>query len=166
MQAFGVFAESSQASQVTVERLQLVVEVPERSAQTTGVIEVAWLLNIGDPLCERHPQAVVLMRARCDQRTRRDGYPRGRQEPENRDLALKPPFRIGVQRDSSGHHAGNDRGGSQVHEYVAPGGDDRGFILRKAVSVRNDAGGRKRAAFQVNFHQSNLANRCTGRLPT
>lgn len=95
----------------------------------------------------------MLMRAWRDQRTRRDGYPRGRQEPENSHLALKPPLRIVVQRHSSGHHAGHDRRGSQVHKHVAPGVEDGGLWPREAVSVRNSAGGRKRAAFQVNFHQ-------------
>jgi hypothetical protein len=130
MQAFDVFTESSQASQVAVVPPQLIVQAPECSAQAIGVIEVASMLNIGDPFCEGHPQAIVLVRAGCDQRTRRNGYPGGRQEPENRNLPLKPGLRIVMQRHSSGHHAGNDRGGSQVHEYVAPGVKDGGLCLR------------------------------------
>lgn len=48
MQAFDVFTESSQASQVTAERPQFIVQVPERSGQAMGVIAVASMLNIGD----------------------------------------------------------------------------------------------------------------------
>jgi hypothetical protein len=62
---------------------------------------------------------------------------------EDRDLALKPLLRIVVQRDGSGHHAGNDRRGSQMHKYVAPGVEDVGLCLREAASVRNGAGGRR-----------------------
>jgi hypothetical protein len=39
---------SSQASQVTVEPPQLIVQVPEHSAQAMGVIDVAWSFNIGN----------------------------------------------------------------------------------------------------------------------
>jgi len=98
------------------------------------------------------------MRAWCDQRTRRDGYPEGAKNQRTETSRSSHFFRIVVQRHSSGHHAGNDRRRSQVNKYVAPGVEDGGLWLREAVSVRNGAGGRKRTAFQVTSIKNNLAD--------
>lgn len=47
MQALDVLAKGTQAAQVTLERSQLIVQIPQRPTEPVGVIEVGCELDVG-----------------------------------------------------------------------------------------------------------------------
>jgi hypothetical protein len=91
MHALDVLAKITQTAEVTVERSQRVMQIAQRSAKPVSIIEARLGHDVGGSLCEGHPQAVVVMWARCDQPARGNGQVKRREELKDRDLALEPP---------------------------------------------------------------------------
>jgi hypothetical protein len=50
MQPLDVFAKATQVAQVTLERSQLIVQIPQRPTEPVSVLEVGCGLDVGDPL--------------------------------------------------------------------------------------------------------------------
>jgi hypothetical protein len=124
-QALDVVTNVSQPAQLTPECPQRIMQFPQDPTEPARVLRVRaklilWSrLDLGNPLGERHPEAVVAVRARRDQPAQGHRQAGRCQELEYRDLALKPCLRVVVKRNRSGHDARDDRRGAKVHEHVA-----------------------------------------------
>jgi len=85
------------------------------------------------------------------------------QELEHGDLALKPPPRIIMKRDRSGHHACDDRRGTQMHQHIASRVDDDCRVQLQPLRGGNRTGRRQSTLFGSAEHleQSGTSkNRC------
>jgi hypothetical protein len=153
-----VFANPIQPAQLTVEGPQLVVEMPQHLTEPARVIDVNRRmalrdrLNLGNPLGERHPQTVVVVRppARSTGSLTRPTPKAPR--TQHGDLALKPLPRVAVKRHRSGHHASHDRRGTKPHQHIASRMDDDHLVQLQPAPRRHRAGGRHGMLFESAGH--------------